>query len=184
MKPIFALLAFAFVISVSVSASAEELLHAENFRACGGSGKVADRILDCRERNREEATQVYTNWGKRVKTEWFLVTKDAGKAQETWLDTTANLVWGPTLDEKYNYAGARKACRDRGMLLPTARDYLTADENGLRWLLEDLCNKHFWTATRSQGYEDAAYFYNGSRGYVDDGNQDVLRYVRCILRRN
>lgn len=152
------------------------------FAPCGLNGTLAERTEDCRRVNPAQSTEVKVEGQRGGSYRWQLVmseSDDKGRARETWFDHSTGLQWGPRLELTLNYEQALTAC-PKGFL-PSSEDYMEAEAHGLRSVLTDLHHRRYWTSTPSP-YETAAYFYNGTEGYVDDGSRNVRHSVRCVTQ--
>jgi|GEM_PF-3106283 len=148
---------------------------------CGAKGSLEARIADCKRKNGSGASkEIKVDGGEHV---WKLVARVAVDANqgygEFWLETASGLVWSPRVSGTFTHDQALVACGE--WQLPTADDYRDAESRGLRDVLKGLAGKLYWSSTRSD-YETAAYYFSGSGGYVEDGNRDVKRSVRCVVQ--
>lgn len=164
---------------LAISAQAEEAQRAPV--ACGERGSWEQRVADCKTRNGALASkEVAVEGGARVA--WNLAfrgeSSDVATVNEIWIDSENGLVWGPRLDGSFEYSEALRACR-AGWRLPTSNEFRSSEDHGMRQVLKNLSGKIYWTATPSD-YPTAAFYYDGSDGFTEDGNRDVAHSVRCV----
>lgn len=159
---LFAVLAMSFA---TVSARAD-------LQPCGLTGSVSDRIQDCKNINGQDAI--------RAK-DWVLVTKTQGEGAESWMESDSDLIWLQPEPGSFTWQEARAACAAKGLWLPNRYEFDRADDQGMRQVLPFLRRKLWWTYTESD-FEGAAFFYNGTRGYTDDGNQTEKHRVVCAMK--
>jgi hypothetical protein len=141
-----------------------------------------------------------------------LAEKDGGSATfEIWMDLRTGMVWSDIITFEGNWCSAsgsqlQKAdnvgedCAITGKgqslctkydpvelpkvswRLPTRHDYLQADIDGIRFVLNKEPNTFFWTATVSSDIKarDKAWTYNMTSGTLVAELMNTNRHVRCI----
>ena len=141
-----------------------------------------------------------------------LAEKDGGSATfEIWMDLRTGMVWSDIITFEGNWCSAsgsqlQKAdnvgedCAITGKgqslctkydpvelpkvswRLPTRHDYLQADIDGIRFVLNKDPNTFFWTATVSSDVKarDKAWTYNMTSGTLVAELMNTNRHVRCI----
>jgi hypothetical protein len=139
---------------------------------------------------------------------WNLVARSrdrkTGKFYEVWRDSKSGLLWGDRLDKRYSHYDAialglkgnvvsESACNsDNGKTanagigekkfgLPTIEEYLQAEENGVREVLQNM-DDFFWSASRYPNDTDNARGFFGSSGYFVNDPRDDYGSVRCVGR--
>lgn len=178
-KIIFAL---TMLLSVSSFASVNEV--SQNFNEsekfpCGFKGSVEDRIHDC---SYQQSSQ---------KGNFVLVARTI-KFKEVYMDSKTGLLWGDRLPSEMNHYDAQKACneslgevlkiKDLVWRLPTEKDYIQADVNGIRASLPNMTYA-FWASTVSRHDSNLAYEFYGYINTTGIRTYNLRTYkaaVRCV----
>lgn len=173
---------------------------------------IQARIADCAAKNSALlASWTGQASGTGGEGDWKLVTKNA--AGEVWLDGTTNYLWSDRISDAANWcnasgnnetpvSGTTIDCKTLGgqnlcanvlttgisdnevsWRLPTRNDFLQADLNGARFVLPNVDEVAFWTATVSGANRDEAWMMSMSAGILSAQNRSSTHGVRCVGRR-
>lgn len=100
-----------------------------------------------------------------------LISKD--EKGERWKDLETGLTWGPIHGDPINHY---EATEKFGAALPTKEEFETAENHGIREVL-DMKNKWFWSSSVFPNYAAYAYYFYGSNGgigyYYRSGGNDA-----------
>jgi len=145
-----------------------------NMQSCGLNGDLQDRIADCQNKNGKDAIRAQ---------DWVLVMRDEsdGEFVEAWMIKGTDQLWLSPEKGTFTFDEAKKQCHSRGFWLASRQEFEKAEDAGMREALFFLKGKLWWTYTHSD-FPGAAFFYNGTRGYTDDGNKTVPHSVVCTIK--
>jgi hypothetical protein len=168
------------------------------------------RITDCFQKNAEKALWEGVRYGASGEGTWKLISRNSSK--EIWLDAETGMVWSYLIPSSMNWCKASgnsesltptttvdcstlgaqvSACVGASLSemadqvkwrLPTRNDYLQADLNGLRFVLNRENNPGLWTATirgTSSGRSEA-WIYSSKEGTLLSDKLENEKQVRCI----
>lgn len=171
---------------------------------------IKSRIEDCSTKNTDKAVWNGTSFGSSGESSWKLVTLNL--ADEMWLDERTGLIWSNIVATKSNWCAAsgniesavppettvdcetlgaaKNICADDAenfkntiqWRLPTRNDFLQADLNGLRFVLDTTSTVGLWTSTM-KGSTDAmnmAWTYTLPQGTLVAEPLETERNVRCV----
>ena len=178
---------------------------------CGVAEKfegIEERMADCQSKNVNRANWNGALMGAAGESRWRLVSRNTD-GKEIWLDTRTGLAWSD-IYSPYNWcqasgnsesaqAGIDIDCQterentsvcgnivgagaDISWRLPTRNDYLQADINGLRFVLNTGSSLGSWTATMVSGTigRRQAWVYHFERGTLSAQELTTDRQVRCV----
>jgi hypothetical protein len=124
-----------------------------------------------------------------TKTGRFQLVKRGKTGQETWRDLKTGLLWSDSHgNNTQSQIGATIACNVfndtiqgksigiGGFHLPTREEFLEAEKNGIREILNDARARWFWSQTRYEPLPYLGYVFAGSLGYVIRGDVDEDLY--------
>ena len=147
---------------------------------CGLKGSVSERIQNCSFLSIQE------------KNGFFLVTRTE-EFKEIHKDTKTGLLWGDRLPSKMDHYHAEKACHSSlkevagisGVTwrLPSIDEYKEAEKNGIRQAVPNMDRYIFWSSSKRQKNDDAAWLFNSDTGPFYKSKRYRSDYsVRCVAR--
>jgi len=127
--------------------------------------------------------------------QWQLVTRTE-KGHEVWKDINTGLLWSDTLDSHSNFDTAQDRCHahdsfdargqlaDVNFVVPSADDFITAEQDGIREVVPNMKYQFFWSSSVNPNYAGTAFGFDGDYGNVVGFDRSSLDgSVRCVSGR-